>query len=287
MSLLKSEPAASVRTLEELFAIAFAMEEEAAARYGEIAARMRALGNTGLASIFDRLSEDERGHRDSVVQWSQREKGKPPDPALVVWDPPATFDDEGAGTTDPGLLTAYRTLSMAVRNEERAFAFWSYVAAQAPSPEIHGAAEAMAREELEHVATLRRQRRRAFHVERKAAADATREVETADLERALANRLDQLAGTAISTPADRLRALARDARLSADELTRQRDLSLSIRVPSNIMDNITTLSELLVDHYLDTAEHIKDEAALTQAHALASRAVSRLAWLRADLPEIT
>ena len=32
---------------------------------------------------------------------------------------------------DPRVLTAYRSLAMAVRNEERAFAFWTYVAAHA------------------------------------------------------------------------------------------------------------------------------------------------------------
>ena len=81
MSLLKSEPVGSVQSLEELFAIAAAMEQEAATRYAEIAARMRQEGDPALAEVFERLSADEQGHLDSVVHWSERTKGQAPDPA--------------------------------------------------------------------------------------------------------------------------------------------------------------------------------------------------------------
>jgi hypothetical protein len=89
--------------------------------------------------------------------------GREPDPSVLRAESDATFDDEGAGTVAPELVDAYRAFSMAVRNEERAFSFWIYVAAQSPSPELRAAAEQMAREELDHVARLRRERRRAFH----------------------------------------------------------------------------------------------------------------------------
>lgn len=39
-SLLKSEPAGELRSLDELFALAHAMEQEAANRYGELADEM-------------------------------------------------------------------------------------------------------------------------------------------------------------------------------------------------------------------------------------------------------
>ena len=131
MSLLKEEPAGSVKSLEELFAIAAAMEQEAADRYAEIAERMRREGDPALAEVFERLSADEQGHLDNVVEWSRRTKGREPDPAWIRWEMPETFDDEGVATAHPRLLGVYRSLSMAVRNEERAFAFWSYVSAHA------------------------------------------------------------------------------------------------------------------------------------------------------------
>lgn len=291
MSILKDEPPQPVRSIEELFAIAHAMEHEAATRYSEIAARLRTDGNPVLAELFERLAAEERGHLDSVVQWSEKQKGKAPDPALVRWHIPETFDDEGAGTTDPRLLTAYRSLSMAVRNEERAFAFWSYVAAHAANLEIREAAETMAFEELEHVAALRSERRRSYHAERLpivATGDQTlTALDNADLERRLADLLEQLAGASGASESSRIRQLANEARESADELTRT-PVSVSSASGSRvgIPDDPVVLSEMLVDRYLEAAEDLRDEKGVARAQTLAGRAINRLAWLRADLPEL-
>src|SRR5690606_12726414 len=106
-----------------------------------------------------------------VDDWQQA-TGQPR--ATIVHPPEAVFDDEGAGLVAPDMLSAYRAFSMAVRNEERAFVFWTYVAAHAKSDEIRSAAERMAREELGHVAKLRAERRRAFHLESRRVSDAAR-----------------------------------------------------------------------------------------------------------------
>jgi rubrerythrin len=286
MSLLKTEPVDSIRSMDELFAVAHAMEHEAAARYNDIARRMRADGNASLADVFEHLADEERSHVDSVVHWSRKERGHAPDPALVRWQLPETFDDEGAAVTDPRLLTAYRALSMAVRNEERAFAFWSYVAAHAATADIRRAAETMAREELEHVAILRRERRQAYRAER---PDSRRQDVSADpalLELRLADKLERLAG-ADAPRAARIRRLADDARRNAEDLTREpRLLSRAAPLPREIPDDPLLLSEVLADRYLEAAEHVADEAALAVAQLLAARAVQRLAWLREDLPEL-
>lgn len=285
MALLKTEPSRSVRTLEELFAIAHVMEHEAATRYAEIARRMRAEGSLALAEVFERLAAEERGHLDSVGRWSEKTKGRAPDPALVRWELPETFDDEGASAVDPRLLSAYRALSMAVRNEERAFAFWSYVAAHAGDAEIRGAAEAMAHEELDHVATLRRERRRAFHAERTAPAGSR--ADTAALERLLAERLERLAEAAGPAESARLRGFAEQARRDAGAPTGTPLAAAGGPAsPGSALDDPVALAELLVDRYLEAAEHAADDAALALAQALAGRAIARLAWLRADLPEI-
>ena len=88
MPLLRTEPPAPVRTLEELSAIAHAMEDEAATRYREIGGRMREEGSPALAEVFERLAAEEQGHLDLVVHWSeqQREKGARPgaDPMAVA-----------------------------------------------------------------------------------------------------------------------------------------------------------------------------------------------------------
>jgi rubrerythrin len=290
MQLLKAEPPAPVKSLEELFAIAHAMEEEAATRYAEIAERMRQEGNPSVAEVFERLSSDEQGHLDNVVYWSQREKGKAPDPAQIRWTIPETFDDEGAATTDPRLQGAYRTLSMAVRNEERAFAFWTYVSAHAQSEDVRRAAEVMAHEELGHVATLRRARRQAFHSERSGSAShQVGEVapNVGDLERRLAELLDALAEISSAANQEWLQSLAGEARHHAEELARAQLSVPDSRLPVTTPDEPVALAELLAERYLEAADRLHDEEAVARAQTYAGRAINRLAWLRADLPEIS
>jgi rubrerythrin len=263
------------------------MEQEAAARYTQIAARLQVEGNPSLAVVFERLAADERLHLEAVVQWSDKQKGRLPDQAHLRWKIPETFDDEGAGTEDARVLTAYRSLSMAVRNEERAFAFWTYVVAHAEHPEVRRAAEAMAAEELEHVAMLRRERRRAYHAERESAGSPAAAGDLADLESHLADRLAELASNAQPHGAVRMQRLASEASATAEELRRE-PLTFIPRARRRgiVPDETVALAGLLVDRYLESAENLLDEKSVQRAQALAGRAINRLAWLRADLPEI-
>ncbi|MEJ1936656.1 hypothetical protein WDZ92_41220 [Nostoc sp. NIES-2111] len=84
---------------------------------------------------------------------------------------------------------------MAVRNEERAFAFWTYLAAHAGSEDVRQAAEKMASEELTHAAIFRRERRRAFHREKEAGMVR---ITAADGELRLAAMLRESAGQALA-----------------------------------------------------------------------------------------
>lgn len=218
--LLKSEPAGNLHSLNELFALANAMEQEAANRYAELADEMRCQNKSDLAAVFAQLAAAEREHVEAVTRWSQSRLNKAPDPALVRWQGPETFDPETeTEITRSRLMTPYHALCMAVRNEERAFAFWSYVAAFAEDPEIKNAAEAMAREELGHVATLRKERRRAFHREHdamrakaQASAGAGRlvHIDAGALERRLAARLTELERRLSGAAAHRASELARE-----------------------------------------------------------------------------
>ena len=172
MSLLKAEPPAPVASLPELFAIAHALEQEAASRYATLAAEMEALELPRVAAVFRHLVDEERGHAEHVEDWAlgrDRRRPRPSADALAA----ARDLRRGGGarrSPRPGLASAYRALSMAVRNEERAFALWTYIAAQAEAPEVREAAERMAGEELRHAALLRRERRRAYREDRGTAA---------------------------------------------------------------------------------------------------------------------
>ncbi|MGH1573331.1 ferritin-like domain-containing protein [Methylobacterium sp. P31] len=168
------------------------MEAEAARSYVEFAALMRRQDRSSLAEIFERIAGEERGHAANVARWSEARGGRKPALQRLRWSPPPTFEREDAAElAGSQLLTPYRVLSIAVRNEERAFAFWTYVAAQTRNEAVRRAAEAMAREELEHVTTFRRERRRAFHAMRKSGTALAAKADAAELEAALGAQLRQ------------------------------------------------------------------------------------------------
>jgi rubrerythrin len=279
-SLLMSEPAGTLDSLDELFALANAMEVEAANRYNGLAAEMQRQNKGGLAQVFTQLAAAERAHVDSVTRWSQSRRGKAPDPTLVRWEAPEIFEAETEkeiGTSR--LTTPYRALAMAVRNEERAFAFWSYVAAYSTEADIKQAAEAMAREELGHVSILRKERRRAYHKEhadrRQRGDTGLMQVDARVLELRLAAQL-----------ADIERGLGGAAAIRTRELLEQtmqmaKKAEGIGRFPARLeQSDPETISEALTDAYLDSAEKSDDQTQVVLLQGLAEKAIARLAWLR-------
>ncbi len=264
--------------MDELLALARAMEQEAITGYVALAERMRHENRPDLAAVFEVLTAEEEGHLGNVDRWIEQSAVTIP-AATPLQEP--LFDDEGAALVAPELLNSYRAFSMAVRNEERAFVFWSYVSAHAPSEEIRQAAERMAREELGHVATLRRERRRAFHDLRRS---GTRPVhgEIAALELRLSDHLEARAVRAAGRQAERLRGLAEEAQArsaSAVAMPFGRTAVLD-NVPEEAEARLVPLCELLLDCYLDLAEREKDEDARLRAQACAGELIACLPVVR-------
>jgi rubrerythrin len=292
MPLLTREPPGAVHSLAELFAIAFALEQEAATRYRELAEKMREHGLSETAAVFEHLAQAERDHCDQVAHWSQQRTGHPPELAEVRWELPETFDDESAGElAGSRLATPYRALSMAVRNEERAFAFWTYVAAQAEDPAVRETAESMAREELEHVSLLRRERRHAYHAHRALigkpvprAAGGGRDILVAArrLEELLADQLGQLARARPAVNRARLESFIAESRQMAAEIASLGAAKGPVWEAGALPTEPIATAELLVERYLEAADHAKEEATLAQAQSLARKAIARLAWLRSS-----
>jgi len=280
-SLLSAEPAGVLESLDELFALAHAMEQEAANRYDALTEDMRGQGKHDLADVFTKLAAAEREHVDSVTRWSQSRRGKTPDPALVRWEAPETLAPEAAAEVKTSrLMTPYRALAMAVRNEERAFAFWSYLAAYSHDPEIKKASEAMAREELGHVATLRKERRRAYHHEHeRSSADASdmplRQIDARQLELRLVAQLGEMEQRLKGPAAARTRDIRQQTIEMADAATGLGSFPAAMERKDPL-----AVAEALVDGYLDGAERSSDAAQLETLQQLAERAISRLAWLR-------
>jgi rubrerythrin len=280
-SLLSAEPAGVLESIDELFALGHAMEQEAAKKYDSLAQEMRGQGKDDLAEVFTRLAAAEREHVDSVTQWSQSRRGKRPDPAMVRWEAPEALAPEAAAEMKTSrLMTPYRALAMAVRNEERAFAFWSYLAAYSHDPEVKKASEAMAREELGHVATLRKERRRAYHHEHdrsgaEASSAPVRQIDARELELRLVAQLAEMEQSLSGPEAIRIRDIRQQAIGMADAATGLGSFPASMENKGPL-----EIAEALVDGYLEGAERSNDAADLERLQQLAERAISRLAWLR-------
>lgn len=284
MSRLEAEPFTAIRSLDELFAVAAAMEREAIDGYAELARRMHRENRASLAEVFERLVAEETMHLGNVGHWSKTLTGKEPDPAALRREPDPTFDDEGAGTVAPELLSAYRAFSMAVRNEERAFAFWTYVAAQSPTKELREAAEQMAREELDHVARLRRERRRAFHENRAAEGDGWT---LAALENRVAALLDEAAHDDAQGPlATGLQWHAEAARARAAAIVHAPlgEPPLLKSVGPEVAARMRPAVELLLDCYLDLGERLPSQAGRERAQAYAAELLDCISTARQSAP---
>ena len=274
---LTSEPTASIRSIEELLAVAMAMEKESVDRYADLAAHMRRVGQQNLADVFDRLVNEENGHIDLVANWSQQIQDRVPDVLPPEAVPQGVFDDEGIHLVSPELVDAYRSLSVAVRNEERAFAFWSYVAAYGATAEIRKAAERMAGEELEHAKTLRRERRKAFFTNRHLRPSVPEPYDLSALEMEVCKRLEEYSD--MSGNKKEYRDLALEARTLSLDLA-----SAPLQEPAPVGPppprSLEALCEWLADYYIDAGEHLLSQAARDRAQALATIAVKRLALVR-------
>ena len=298
MGLLKAEPAGRVASIDELIAIAHAMEREAGKRYRQLSQRMRIQGEDDVAALFAFLAGIEDKHADQVDARSRMIVGKAPDPADIRWELPENFDEEEASSY---LLTPYRALAIAVRNEERAFAFYSYLAAGSDDEKIRQFAEDFAKDELDHAGLLRRERRKAWRREGRDNPLAFPKIEKPE-------SLDMLRHQAVAmerTAAEGHRALAAALRIEDDpETARLFDeaaadeeacagsmaaalggepaVAAAQAMPNGVMDGLRLL-EFAFERYSDIVETAGDEAVMLEAQALAERALLRLTRLRGSI----
>ena len=163
MTRLASDPGRPAAGLDDLMAIAAAMEAEAVRLYRALADTMDDQGAAEVAAVFRRLVVMEEAHVAEVGACSRSLIGAPPPSSAAgrdqVWTHIAGPAADEAATC---LLTPYQALSIAVRTEERAFAYYSYVAAGSDDAAVCRVAETLGRQELRHAAELRIERRRAW-----------------------------------------------------------------------------------------------------------------------------
>ena len=156
-----------IQSVEQLLAIALATERDAVERYCAISKQMRESGNEEVAELFADITQSEREHVKEIEKMTQtlgiEDLPEAPD---IPWQHPLVQDYKDRATS-PRTSTPYLALAFAVNNEELAFRFYSYIAANAKDDEVRKFAEVFAQEELSHAALFRERRRRAFHEQRR------------------------------------------------------------------------------------------------------------------------
>lgn len=139
-----------ISMVEDLFALAVAVETEGARRYQDLHHQMRAQGNDELAALFADLCDQEQGHGENVALLAQR-AGLGEIPHLsFLWD------DLPEGQMPREMSGALQAVRHALRNEQRTYALYLRIANATHVAEIRRQAELLAGEELDHVALLSR-----------------------------------------------------------------------------------------------------------------------------------
>jgi rubrerythrin len=144
----------TIRSTEELFAHAIAMEREAAVRYRALAERMRECRNAALARLFLRFAELELEHQ-LLLERRARGLALPAiDRDALLWHcgeaPEALPADLNLDTLDPA-----EALKLALAAERRALAFYQSVRLHATDPLLCALAAELAAEEEVHVEWIR------------------------------------------------------------------------------------------------------------------------------------
>ncbi|SEM90084.1 hypothetical protein SAMN05443254_104372 [Bradyrhizobium sp. OK095] len=286
--LLTAVPPAPVRSLAELYAIAFDVAQKAAQRYSALVERSD-VSFGPLRRVFEVLVASERDRADGLSAACLTACGKRPDVADLRWAPvdlvPAAEISELGNS---GLSTPYTAWALAAHHRQRAFVFWTYVIALAEDALIRKTAEGFARDALSAGNLLRRERRLAWRAERKiasneiASAEGTNEPASAALLESLLHR-DIVAWSQGLTPAQRDRVLAMDPyRLPPHFLTPpdRADTEPASGEIEQIKQRALRRAEQLSNMYLSDADSAPDQDSMELAQKLAAQAIARLAGLR-------
>ncbi len=152
------------RTAGEVAALALALEREAQRRFLTFAEDAREIASPEVGSLLGRIAA-EHGERADRLGAGQDEPLRIPE---ATWS--QLFAEEETVVCDRVGLTPYKVLAYAVTLAQRSFTLYSYLAGAAQDPAARDSAERRAGDELLRAAELRRERRRAYRVERRSPA---------------------------------------------------------------------------------------------------------------------
>ena len=149
------------------------MERNAAATYCRLADNMKHLHNPEAVKTFERLVDIERGYEREIEMWASDldiEPAAPDETGIVPGADEELGEVEGEAAIDL-MLTPWQALDMAVKDQQRAFEYFSDVASNAGDEDVRLQSEKIASRKLEHIALLRLERKRAWRTDERARID--------------------------------------------------------------------------------------------------------------------
>jgi hypothetical protein len=287
--LLTAVPPVPVRSVSELYAIAFDQAQKAARQYGTLAMQTdeRLLP---VRPVFEVVAARERDRCISLSAACLAACGKRPDASDLCWTPIDLIRaTEIAEIGNSSLSSPYTAWALAARQRQRGFVFWTYVIALAEDPLVRKTAEQLAHEALSDGNLLRRERRLAWRAERKIEAeDAARTDQEID-EPGSAALLESLLLRDMMTWSQRLDPIQREQLLTLDPAplpppfpgpSDGNDAGASVEEIEQVKRRALRRAEQLSNIYLDDADRATDQSSMELAQKLAAQSIMRLAGLR-------
>jgi hypothetical protein len=286
--LLTAVPPVPVLSLSELYAIAFDQAQKAARHYGALAAQTdKRL--FPVTSVFEALATRESDRCISLSAACLAACGKRPDAFNLHWAPidlvPA---EEIAEIENSSLSSPYTAWTLASRQRQRGFVFWTYVIALSEHPKVRMTAERLALEALTDGNLLRRERRLAWRAERKPESeDATKTGDKND-ETASAALLESLLFRDMMTWSRRMEPSQREHLSTLDpsplpplpDTSDGNDKDSKFEEIDLVKRRALRRAEQLSNIYLHDADRAVDQSGLELAQKLATQSIMRLAGLR-------
>jgi hypothetical protein len=274
-----------VRSLNELYAIAFDQAQKAAQLYGALA-KQTDKRFLPIRPVFEVLATRERNRCDGLSAAC----GKRPNASDLRWTPIDIVPTaEITDISNSRLATPYTAWALAARHRQRAFVFWTYVVALAEDPLVRRTAEDLAREALSDGNLLRRERRLAWRAEQTTDdGDAAKTDEEID-EPSSAALLESLLLRDMMAWSQQLDPVQREQLLTLDPAPLPRpflmpadgnDTDMKIEEIDQVKSRALRRAEQLSNIYLDDADRATDQTSMELAQKLAARSIVRLAGLR-------
>ena len=270
-------PFPEISTRAQVLALADRAGRHAASVYRALAAELAGCGRDDLAALYGDLAAQELSRLAAL----EIEPAETPGGQALSEHQLSAFAHgltEDPSAVDLVRCSLYEALAEAVRDRDRAFAAYSYLAAAAPTQALRLTAEALAHGELRQAQSLRRKRRLAYRQRsrHRSTWPAVASLETADQCRAAAARGEARLAAALA------RHAARDSTLAAlqREIAARLDLPANRPVAGEPAASLLGQAEEAFLFYDALTSQATEDSTLRFAQGLATLALDRLKRIR-------